>query len=273
MKIVAVLLIALLVCAVYLFAIMPNFPRRDMNPLLGRYYAHRGLWNDERPENSLSAFIAAREAGYGVELDVHRTADGGLVVHHDDSLQRMCGADIRIGASTLETVRSFHLKDTDELVPTFDEVLEAIGGKIPMIIELKTENNVNALCEAVWARMQAYDGPWCMESFDPRAVQWFRRHAPEVIRGQLAYGASLNTLLHEKDRLSRFFLLSQLGNVLGRPDFIAYDHSTDNNLPMRLVRLMKPHLVCWTVRSQEAMDVQMNRYDLQIFEGFLPKVN
>lgn len=267
-----ILLLIFVLIVLYLWLIMPNRFRGDksIKPFQSRDYAHRGLWNDERPENSLAAFAAARDAGYGIELDVHLTADGCLVVHHDDSLKRMCGKDITIGSSTQAEVCACRLGGTDEHVPTFDEVLAVVNGQIPMIVELKTENNVDALCRAVHERMQRYEGLWCMESFDPRAVQWFRKHADHIVRGQLANGGSV---LKEKPgkRLGLFVLKSQLGNAIGRPDFIAYQASTDNNLPMMLVRLMKPWLVCWTIRSQEMMDRQLSRYDIQIFEGFIPR--
>ena len=262
----------LVLLAAYPMLIAPNRYRfaKNVQPLLNRDYAHRGLWNDERPENSLSAFAAARDAGYGVELDVHLTADGHLVVHHDNSLKRMCGKDIQIGSSTMAEVTSCRLKGTDDLVPTFDDVLAVIGGKIPMIVELKTENNVDALCKAVYERMQRYEGVWCMESFDPLAVRWFRKNADHIIRGQLANGGSVLKAKPGK-RWQLMMLKSQLGNALGRPDFIAYQAETDDNLPMRLIRRMKPLLVCWTIRSQEMMDRQRSRYDIQIFEGFIPR--
>ena len=264
-------IVILVLILVYPLLIAPGrHAGKNTAPLLNRDYAHRGLWNAQRPENSLTAFAAARDAGYGIELDVHLTADGHLVVHHDDSLKRMCGKDITIGASTVKEVCACRLKDTDERVPTFDEVLDVVGGKIPMIVELKTENNVAALCQAVHERMQRYDGVWCMESFDPRAVAWFRRNAPYIIRGQLANGGPILKAKPGK-RLELFLLKSQLGNFIGRPDFIAYQAATDNNLPMALVRLMKPLLVCWTIRSQEMMDRQRSRYDIQIFEGFIPR--
>ena len=266
------IVLILVLLAAYPMLIAPNRYRfaKNTEPLKNRDYAHRGLWNDERPENSLAAFAAAREAGYGIELDVHLTADGYLVVHHDDSLKRMCGKDIRIGSSTAAEVCACRLKDTDEHVPTFDEVLAVVGGKIPMIVELKTENNVDALCRAVEERMRRYEGVWCMESFDPRAVRWFRKNADHIIRGQLANGGSILKAKPGK-RLGLFVLKSQLGNALGRPDFVAYQAATDNNLPMRLIRRMRLLLVCWTIRSQEMMDRQRSRYDIQIFEGFIPR--
>lgn len=261
----------------YIWAIHPRMPRRDITPLLGVDYAHRGLWNtndpgeNNRPENSLAAFRAAVEKGYGVELDVHLTRDGALVVHHDDSLKRLTGVDIRIAQSTLEEVRACHLPN-GEPVPTYDEVLETIGGRIPMIVEVKVEDNADALSKAVYERMKRYDGPWCMESFGPRAVKWFRVNAPEVIRGQLAFdhaGKGKTAFLF----LRNLGIASMLQNVLARPDFVAFEAKSVkwHTLSIHLLRLMKPWFVAWTVRSQADMDKLRGKWDLQIFEKFEAK--
>ena len=107
-----------------------------------------------------------------------------------------------------------------------------------------------------------------MESFDPRCVQWFRRNDPMIIRGQLAYG------LH--GRKNRTFLdyaiASLIFHMLSRPDFLAYDFSSEArfNLPVRLVRLMHPWMVAWTIRSQEELDRCRTGYDIAIFERFVP---
>ena len=135
------IVIILLLLLVYAELIRPNLPRRDITPLMGVDYAHRGLWNtndpgeNNRPENSLASFRAAVDKGYGIELDVHLTKDGHLVVHHDDSLKRMTGVDKRIADCTLEEVRACKLPN-GEAVPTYDEVLEIVAGCIPMIVEV-----------------------------------------------------------------------------------------------------------------------------------------
>lgn len=267
-----ILLILVLLLLLYIWMLLPNLPRRDMTALTRVDYAHRGLWNSVRPENSLSAFRAAVDAGYGIELDVHRTKDGVLVVHHDDNLQRVCGVDRRIAQSTLAEVRACRLNGTEETVPTFDEVLEAVGGRVPLIVELKVEQNVDSLCSAVRERMQRYSGLWCMESFDPRAVQWFRRNAPEIIRGQLAFGLGGEAAHKGVKPTTAFFIATLMQHVLSRPDFLAYEAISEHgvNLPMRLVRAMRPWLVAWTIRSQAALDASRGKYDVAIFEGFVP---
>lgn len=259
----------LILFAIYLFLIFPNLPRRDIKHLQGWDYAHRGLWNDRLPENSLAAFRNAVEHSFGMELDVHLTKDDQLVIFHDDTLTRMCGVDKPICECTLAELKQYRLKGTDEGIPTFDEFLTVIDGRVPLIIEIKPDKRISELCQYVHARLEQYSGPYCIESFHPLAVQWFRKHAPQVIRGQLANGL-YGTPAGKRTWLGRC-MASLIQNVLGRPDFIAYEHSTDRNLPMILMRLIRPWLVCWTVRSRQDMDVLRHRYDLQIFEGFIPK--
>ena len=272
-----VIIVIILLLLVYAELIRPNLPRRDISPLIGVDYAHRGLWNtnepgeNSRPENSLAAFRAAVDKGYGIELDVHLTKDGHLVVHHDDSLKRLTGVDIRIAESTLADIRACHLPN-GEPVPTYDEVLDTVAGRIPMIVEVKVEGNADALSQAVYERMKLYDGPWCMESFAPSAVKWFRLNAPEVIRGQLAFDHA------GKGRTAFLFLrnlgiASMLQNVLARPDFVAFEAKSVkwHTLSIHLLRLMKPWFVAWTVRSQADMDKNRAKWDLQIFEKFEAK--
>lgn len=263
------LLIIIILFALYLFLIFPHMPRRDMSAFTGWDYAHRGLWNDQLPENSMGAFRNAVENGFGMEMDVHLTKDDQLVVFHDDSLQRMCGVDRPISQCTLAELQKLRLKDTDEGIPTFDEFLKLVDGKVPLIIELKSDARIEELCRLAHSRLEKYRGVYCVESFHPGAVRWFRKNAPRVIRGQLACG------LYGSDPKKRTWLgrcmASLAQNVLGRPDFVAYEHATDRNLPMALMRLIRPWLVCWTVRSQHDMNVLRRRYDLQIFEGFIPK--
>ena len=267
--IIALLLILILLAAAYVFALLPNLPRRPIDHLTGFDYAHRGLWNSIYPENSMPGFSNAVRNGFGIELDVHLTKDGQLVVFHDDNLMRMCGVDRDIHDCTLAELRALRLKGSDCTIPTFSEVLSIVGGRVPLIVEIKTGPNLPVLCEKANALLRAYRGPYCMESFDPKAVQWWRDHAPGTIRGLLAHGVRGLP----KDQVTRemYFMETLAQNLIARADFIAYGYKTEPNLPMKLMRLLRPTFVAWTVRSQEDMDRLRDQYDLQIFEGFIPK--
>lgn len=268
----AVLLILLLA---YLFQVAPCFIRRkrDYSLFKTTAFAHRGLHDEKMgiPENSLAAFAKAKEKGYGIELDVFMTADQQLVVHHDRSLKRICGTDRNIDQMTLEEVKKFSLSGTDEKIPTLDEVLSLIDGKIPMIIEMKTDRGkiTKELPPILHERMQRYQGPYCVESFDPYMLQWYKKHAPQVIRGQLCLDQ--RRMEGKYESLFMFFYSHMPMNFLSRPDFLAYEYQSRKNFTFRLVsRIFRPLLAAWTVRDQETYDQMKSIYDWQIFEGFEP---
>lgn len=252
----------LLVAAAYGWLICPRLPRRDAGFLKGFYYAHRGLWNGRCPENSLPAFDRAARRGFGMELDVRLTADGEVCVAHDDALRRMCGVDARISACTMAELQTLRLKNTEHTIPTFAQVLETVGGRTPLIVELKTGANNDFLCRRVLEMLRAYQGAYCVESFDPRIVWWFRANAPEIIRGQLAESPKRPTA-------AQWFSGSLLGNAMGRPDFVAWGDGGSARLGMKLMlHWLKPYLAVWTVRGEKRLRELEKQYDLIIFEGF-----
>ena len=111
--------ILVLLFFVYLFLVAPGKKRPEMERFKTVRYAHRGLHGDGRAENSLTAFRAAVEAGYGIELDVRLSGDGELVVFHDDTLIRMCGVEGKTESKTLAELKALTLAGTDEHIPSF----------------------------------------------------------------------------------------------------------------------------------------------------------
>ena len=243
-------------------------PRLDN--LKGWSYAHRGLHGDGVPENSMAAFQAARDAGYGIELDIHLTKDGDLAVIHDTSLKRTAGVDVKITDLTVDELPNYHLEGTDETIPTFHQVLDLFGGRAPLIIELKADGNHQQLVDTAVAAMVGYKGEWCMESFDPRCVYWLKKNHPDVIRGQLTenFFASKNNL----NPVIKFLLTHNLLNFLTQPDFVAYrfDHRKDTPTNAIWRKLWKVQGVSWTIRSQEDYNVAVDEGWLPIFENFRP---
>ena len=260
---------------VYLFLIAPNILHRKLRrkELLGWYYAHRGLHDDNHlvPENSLPAFQKAVDKGFSIELDVHLTKDQQLVVHHDNSLKRLCGDSRLISETTLSEIQHLELGQSGESVPTLDQVLALVDGRVPLIIELKSDKQGDtALATLLNARMQTYGGVYCVESFDPLLMRWYKKHAPKVVRGQLAVDPRYTKKGKYAD-VKQFCAAYLLGNFLSRPDFVAYGYKTDRNLSFRVLRsLFRPMLAAWTVRSKEDSEKLERAYDLQIFEAFEP---
>lgn len=246
-------------------------PRRHRNtaPFDRVLYAHRGLHDNEkqRPENSSAAFRAAKEAGYGVELDIRFTSDHQIVVFHDDDLKRMCGDPRRVDACTYAELQDLRLLDTDERIPLFSDVLKDLDGA-PLLCEFKamSSHTDTTLCAAALPLLDSYKGPVCMESFNPFMVRWFRHNAPQYIRGIL----SKKFVKGEVSPWLRFPLASLFTNLLCRPDFIAYQH-TDWRQPFFCIcRLFRPMTVAWTVRSHTEENEAMRHFDTIIFEGYCP---
>lgn len=234
-------------------------------------YAHRGLHGDGIPENSMEAFRRAKEAGYGIELDVHLLADGNLAVIHDAQMKRTTGSEGLIEDLTTGQLKDYHLQGTDETIPEFSQVLELFAGQAPLIVELKcVRNNYAALCKNVCNMLDHYDGPYCLESFDPRCIYWLRKHRPDLIRGQLTenYFASPMSKL---PWVLKFALRHQVFNFLTRPDFIAYKYCDRKTISNTLCRkLWKLQCVSWTLKTQGEYDTAVSEGWIPIFEGFEP---
>ena len=265
-----ILAAVLILAALYLLALRGRTGHEGLEKLRGWNYAHRGLHGKGRAENSLSAFRAAVEHGYGAELDVHLLKDGGLAVIHDSVLKRTTGAEGRVEELTTGDLKHYHLEGTEDTIPTFRQVLDIFEGKAPLIIELKAENNAAALCEAACKAMEGYKGIWCMESFDPRCVLWLKKNRPDIIRGQLAE----NSFRNPKSKLPwilKLILSFHLENFLTRPDFVAYDWDTRQNLSNRICRgLWKIQGVSWTLRSPADHARALTEGWIPIFEHYEP---
>lgn len=266
------LLIILLVLAV-LFALSVRCRRghKGLEALRGWDYAHRGLHSEGIPENSMAAFRAALDGGFGIELDIHLLKDGSLAVFHDGTLERMTGREGRPEDLTGEELKDYPLAGTQETIPLFSQVLALYDGKAPIIVELKpVDGNHAALCEAACKMLDGYQGVYCLESFDPRCIYWLKKNRPELVRGQL----SEDFVHNPKSPLPgymKFLLTHQLENFLTLPDFVAYKFADRKTLSVFLARrLWGAQGVTWTVTSREDLETAHKEGWLPIFEGFLP---
>lgn len=270
----------------YLISIKPRIIHKpDNTPFRNRFFAHRGLHNMSPvlkdsgssyyckggmfPENSYAAIKRAVDYGFGVEFDVHLTKDNIPVVFHDDSLKRLCGVDGYLRDYTYEELLQFSLYGTTERIPTLSSILEMIHGQVPIIIEYKVEkNNAAKLCSICDKLLQNYQGDYCIESFHPLAVHWYKKHRPDIVRGQL----SENFTRTMKYTLPLFLLSHLIGNCYAAPDFIAYNCLHYKELSRLLCRyLYHSFSIAWTVRSDEQLAKIEPFYDAYIFENFIPE--
>lgn len=255
----------------YLLTLAGRNDHPELPKLRGWAYAHRGLHGNGVPENSMAAFRAALEHGYGIELDIHLTRDGKLAVIHDSSLMRTAGADVTVEDLTFEELKQYRLEGTEETIPLFSDVLALFGGRAPMIVELKSAGgNFNTLTDTAVRAMEGYPGVYCMESFDPRCLRRLKKCHPRIIRGQLSENF-LRRPAPNAPFLLRWIMTNLVSNVQTRPDFIAYNFADRNSLSVRLCRkLWGIQGVSWTLRSQADFDTAVTEGYLPIFEGFQP---
>ncbi len=264
-------LVALLVLVcLYLFCLSGRKNHPDLAELKKWKYAHRGLHDGEKPENSMAAFRAALEKGYGIELDIHLMKDGNLAVIHDSSLKRVAGADITIEELTLSELENYRLGASQEKIPLFKDVLALYDGKAPLVVELKcVGGNHDALCRAVMAKLDDYKGLYCVESFDPRAVHWFRKNRPEICRGQLSENSMRAKF--KVPFLIRFCLTYHFSNLLTRPDFIAYKYADRKAFGTDICRkVLGLQGVSWTLRTPQEYETAVSEGWIPIFENFEP---
>lgn len=254
----------------WLFLIAPKARKKEMAPFLCPY-AHRGLWGGAIPENSLAAFRAAAEAGFGIELDVQLSSDGEVMVFHDYTLDRVCGISGKVAERTAAELQNIPLNGVKkECIPTFRRVLEAVGGRVPLLIELKGESGNTALVPKVLEVLRDYDGPWCMESFNPLLLRAVKKQAPQTVIGLLS-----TDLIKEKRKGSKLlnFLLSALWlTFLCRPAFHAWDGKYPKRLGLRTgLRLFGAASVVYTIRDPKAYEQYLAEGVYPIFEGFVPE--
>lgn len=264
----------------YLFLLFPRTSkRREMMEFSKGLFAHRGLHDPtgQAPENSLNAFERAVGAGYGIELDVQLSKDEVAVVFHDALLARIArdrdGLPVpgKVQDYTYDELRQFHLLQSDQRIPQFSEVLNVINGEVKLICEIKTDrpDQIEKTCRKAQELLDRYNGAYCVESFDPRAVLWYRRNRPEILRGQLSEHFTIGGTAFYRACLWANRKL--LFNAMTKPDFIAYNRRDRNEISRRLCRLLFRHpSVAWTVQSKEQLLECVGEYDGFIFDSFVP---
>lgn len=227
--------------------------------LTARPYAHRGLHGRAIPENSRAAFLAAIDAGHGIELDARLSRDGLAVVFHDADLARMTGRTARVADHTAAELSRLNLAGTADRIEPLPAILTLVARRAPLLIEIKTDGDPRVaarLSLSVRHALEGYRGEVAVMSFDPTVGAWFAQHAPHVTRG-LVVGRSA----------PRDFLRRRLTFQRASPHFLAHDvRALPSRLAARARRGGLP-VLAWTVRSAHDWEVAQAHADQIIFES------
>ena len=201
------------------------------------------------------------------------TSDRQLVVFHDDTLDRMTGVHGWVRDYPWQQVGALPLAGTGYHPPRFADVLDTVAGRVPLIVEIKSRREytgayLDALCRAVLDALAGYNGPYCIESFDPRVVRRIRKFAPGVLRGQLA-DCTQSYRDEGANPLHAFVMSHLLGNFLGRPDFIAWCPAPRNGA-VKLARALGAMMVYWTALPTDDTAKLEADHDAVIFQWYAP---
>lgn len=234
----------------------------DLSWLTARPVAHRGLhdMNKLRWENTLSAFAAAAERGYAIECDVHLSSDGVPVIIHDGDLRRLTGENGFVWQRTAAEITALKVGGTADHLPTLQQALDLVDGRVPMVVELKgAAGHDEGLVESVGKMLKQYKGKTAIMSFDHWLIREFPKYAPGIPGGLTAYGND-NHLIE-----AHFAMLAH---------DIAFTSYAAGDLPNRFVSFVREKLgmpvITWTVHDQPAVELTFKYADQMTFEGFEP---
>ncbi|MBF0422835.1 MAG: glycerophosphodiester phosphodiesterase [Magnetococcales bacterium] len=244
--------------------LLPSKPSPQHHWVTRRPIAHRGLFHPDAgiPENSYAAFRRARDLGLAIELDVRILADGQPVVFHDRELRRMTGQPGYIHDLTAKEIGRLRLLPDDRPPPLLAEVLDLIGDRVGVLVEIKDPTPQAAAAVARVA--DAHPGPWAALSFHANVIAWFARHRPHVTRGLNGGGFEWDHGLFAAVAKRYFLHLAQ-----AKPHFLGCHHQCLNDPIPRWFRARGLPLVSWTIRSPEMYHTVRPLCDAIIFEGFL----
>ncbi len=262
--IVALLIFLIVVFAVYVFVLVRPRVKKPEDSSLLTEYAHRGLHGGDIPENSLAAFEKAVQNGFGIELDVQLSLDNVVCVFHDYNLKRMTGCEKLLCEMTYSELEELKLANTEQKIPTLEQVLSLVNGKVPLLVELKGESFDTSLCKKTADVLSKYSGAYCIESFNPLLIKDIKKYLPNVFCGQL-----YTNVCREKKKFSfqNAALTLMALNFLAKPDFIAYDKKDRSSFPVKLTtKFFKAFNFVWTIKGEKELEQARKLKEYSIFE-------
>jgi glycerophosphoryl diester phosphodiesterase len=240
--------------------------------LTARPVAHRGLHGNGIVENSLSAAKAAIDANYAIEVDLQLSKDGKIVVFHDETLDRLTSEKGDVAARTAAELKAIKLNGSSDTIPPLDDLLSLVAGKVPLVLELKSPWNGDVtLAKKVADRLESYEGPVAVMSFDPDLVVALKNHAPGLPRGIVAERKYIHSYWNFLSAGKKQFLGLLLHTLRTKPHFVAYaQFNLPAAAPLIARYVLGMPLLSWTVRTENERAHVMRWADQIIFEHIRP---
>ena len=208
--------------------------------------AHRGLHDSNTIENTVKAFIKAMDKNYIIELDVHILSDKTIVVYHDFDLKRLVGVSRIIETLNYNELSKYKIKKKYQ-VPTLNQVLNIVKGKVPLLIEVKDLNNNKEFYNILATMLDNYKGEFAIHSTNPKVMDWYYKYRPNYVIGLIIFN-ELNYKLFKK--------------YTSKIDFLSV---YKKQLPFK----SKKMILGWTIKTEKELNLYKDKADNLICENVL----
>lgn len=240
--------------------------------LIDNYIARFG-WNDEEVyENTLPAYQKAVDAGYPILIPVQMLDEGELICFADSTLARVANVSGYVTKMKLSDIKEHKIKDTDCTIPTLEEALDAIKGKVPVIIDIYNECNVGKMEEKIRDVVEEYVDKYdlvdsiAIMSLNPHSLQWYYINAPWLPRILRSGVFKVKRYANLKGKKLTKLKLNKIANA----DYIAYNAK---DLPCKHIKKHRPvGVLAYNVKSQDEYLSVAVHCDNIIFDSFRPEI-
>ena len=223
-----------------------NYNMKNIDFLKRSLIAHRGVHNSSISENTLPAFVKSVDKNYIIELDIHILNCNTIVVYHDHNLNKLTGVNKVI--ETLSYAQLSKIKINKKYtIPTLEQVMHIVDGRVPILIEVKDMNNNSKFEEELVKILDNYKGEFAIQSMNPFVIDWFYKNRKDYVIGLIIFN-ELNYSIVKK--------------YVKKIDFISV---YKKQLPFKINKLV----LGWTIRSQKEYKKYKNLCDNLICENIL----
>ena len=243
--------------------------------LIERPFAHRGyhsnLLNCKKiPENSLDAFSRAIEKNYAIEMDIHFTKDFKIIVFHDFFLGRLTTKTGFVFRKTLGYIKEAKLSN-NQMIPTLEEALNLINGRVPIILEVKfsqhISKNLEMFSNVLEKKLESYEGPLALMSFSTDLIKFIRK---KNFFSRFPLG--LTTSFPKVDSSGNMAKNNKIENeiVLNGLQFVSQDWRGIENSRIKRLKKLDIAILSWTITSKDIEESLRGLVDNITFEHYEP---
>ena len=232
------------------------------NFLTNNLISHRGIHDNIKIyENTLESFKLAIKKKYTIELDIHLTKDNQIIVFHDYNTKRITNKNQIIEKTTYKELNNQNIIH----IPTLNEVLKLVNGKVPLLIEIKQNSKIGPLEKELMNILKDYKGKYAIQSFNILTLYWFKKHHPNILRGQLSY----NYKKVKMNKITKILLRNMFFNFITKPNFISYKYNELSDKKIKKYKNKGITLLAWTIDTKENYKKYKSIYDNLICEKIL----